>query len=178
MSYYWYYPADNTYSECDQDGNHEPVDEKDLPTVEQQDQAWKDYYEYVARTGLDPIDAFILPTLPKKIHSWQAIARNWIGAKTHGLKIIGLRRRSRGPWMNPSEAKQDIRQFIYLDEKTHCMTCINTLQELKDLVSCKVQNDLEVWFTFDVEEEPQPWSETRTQAWLKRKAKETLSKRN
>ena len=48
------------YTECDMDGDHEGVDYSDIPSYEEQDKLWREYFEWVVRTGNDVLGELIV----------------------------------------------------------------------------------------------------------------------
>lgn len=177
LTHYWHYD-DGSFSECDTDGNHEDVDESDVPTPEEAEQAWCDYYRHVASTGHDPLREFVLPVQKKKKRAWQARIRSWIGNTEHGLKVTGVRRRGRGPWLRVSDAPPEVREYLGIKDRHDCIDSHHSFQQLlDDEVPLVMHGKIEAWLTFEVEEAPRPWTEERTIAWLKRKARQTLKSR-
>lgn len=68
---YWIYD-DGKYSVDEySDGDHDDADEEDLPTYEEVQDAWLEYYRYVAETGLDPIDEFIIKRVRVRQERWE-----------------------------------------------------------------------------------------------------------
>jgi hypothetical protein len=99
LANYWIYD-DGTYSiDKYSDGDHDACEQAEVPSADDEQKAWREYYEYVVTTGLDPVSQFHLPALNKKPHSWQAKIRNSIGSTKDGLRVTGVRRRGRGPWI-------------------------------------------------------------------------------
>ena len=183
LAHYWAYD-DGTFSVCDTDGNHESCEESDVPNAEQECRLWLEYYEYVASTGHDPCNEFRLPVDRKKPHQWQARVRNWIGASAHGLKVTGVRRRGRGPWIDPHEATKEVQEYLFLGGNAALATLGTDLKTMDEFLGTTANpnlgmtnrqvNPIEVWHTFSVDESPAPWSAERTAAWLKRKAREAV----
>jgi hypothetical protein len=70
IAHYWCYD-DGTYSVCDSDGDHDGVDEADLPTTAQYDAAWQGYYRHVVETGQDPLGEFSVRRERKVREAWR-----------------------------------------------------------------------------------------------------------
>jgi hypothetical protein len=66
----WTY-ADGSWSECDADGNHDSLDEEDVPTPAQHDAAWADYARHVMQTGADPLDNYYVRRTGKRREAWR-----------------------------------------------------------------------------------------------------------
>lgn len=184
------------------DGDHETgLTDKDLPSCEEQIKAWREYYQSVADSGVDPLSQFMLPTAPKKPHQWQACFRAkileykekaWdkVPALT-GLLCTGVRRRSRGDWIQPTDAPKFIQEYLMLqsapfplrnNRKYVAMVCTDfkTGKELieavgKANVTQRGIGGSELWVTFTVDEEPTPWSDERLAAFLRKAARKALS---
>lgn len=60
------------------DGDHEPISRRDLPTPEQVEKSWESYGEYVARTGLDPLEEYMVPRTTKRKERYTATFREGI----------------------------------------------------------------------------------------------------
>ena len=72
---YWFYddresPPSYSVDEFS-DGDHEDVDEADLPSPEAQIAAWREYYRHVAATGEDPLAEFMVKTVTRRHERWQ-----------------------------------------------------------------------------------------------------------
>jgi hypothetical protein len=191
---YWVDDSEKTGYTVDNytDGDHEAAGAGDLPSAEQEVEAWNAYYRSVAETGLDPLAEFRLPAQRRVSRKWQASVRNWIGSTEHGLRVIGVRRRGRGPWLNPLEAPVDVRDFLFLGHPAYtfggdligCKSSLGpelaTFEQLKETATnCtlsvrKVLGHIQAVLSFSVDEAPSPWHADRSKAWLKRKAKEAL----
>ena len=92
---YWNYD-DGSYSECDTDGNHEPCEREDIPTIEEEQKSWNEYYAYVGETGKDPLNQVAgVKGYFDTIELWTFdIARSIVGT------VIRRWRRGRGEWHN------------------------------------------------------------------------------
>jgi len=111
-----YWVCDDGYS-CDDysDGNHEDCDEEDIPSVEEQAQAWREYAEDCARTGRDPLGEYIhAKHKVSREAEWQALFQLSIV----GVVLLGVRRRGRGPWLHPCNAPYEVRSYLDVGFKT------------------------------------------------------------
>lgn len=78
---YWL-DSDGTYTvDRYSDGDHEGIDEDELPTIEEVDKSWQDYAAYVARSGLDPLGNFNVKHTTKKKERYTATFKHmtWAG---------------------------------------------------------------------------------------------------
>lgn len=143
------------------DGDWEPCD--GLPSPAEVDAAWLAYHEYVAETGRDPLRTFALPTRWPIVRTWQVRYRRSI----KGVIVTGYRRRGRGPWTLDVPAEV-VEYFTLLGDET--LEDVEALGHDYQRVS-----PLELRVTCDdVEEQPKPWSETRTRAFLRAAARKQL----
>lgn len=163
------------------DGDWEGCDEEDIPKQAEIDEAWKSYYEYVARTGLDPLTHFLVDTTRKAKHRWQALFRNWIGSQEYGLLCVGVRRRGRGDWLKLADTPKVVTEFLLLKPTPgQALACCEDMKSFDELTKAENVIDPRIVaqgtgcvFYFDVEEE-QPVAPNRVAQTLKRLAREQL----
>lgn len=196
LAHYWLH-GDETYSVCDSDGDHVPCDADDVPDADREVELWREYYAYVAETGADPVSQFVLPTSKKRKRRWQARVRNWIGSQTHGLRVIGVRRRGRGSWVSLEDAPVEVSDFLFLGHPEYqygvkdwrgCKCCLGPeFKTFGDLTAsaqnCNVKlrtvlGHADCTISFDVDESPATWGDARIAAWLKKKARFALRECN
>jgi hypothetical protein len=181
LANYWVYD-DGTYS-CDNyaDGDHEPCENDDVPTYEEEEQAWREYRQHVAETGDDCLHQFLVETTivaPRRL--WQAEIHSWIGASTKGPRIFRLRRRGRGKWLTIQQIPTDVLEYLNA-----------TVQEpwLRDFPGTDWREQVQaalgvehtqerggallIWFRVD---EKRPRSAARVTAELKRRARRCLAR--
>lgn len=155
---------DGSYTQCNEDGDHTPWDEANVPDPTKQTELWNVYFDFVRETGTDPLREFKLPNRKTTWHRWQARIRQRLG----GLMVTGVRRRGRGPWLPLRQASAPVLEYLkpvkdYADLD----------QLIADIDDPYVRrNPLEMWLTFTVQEPGRPWSEDRLAAWLRRQARE------
>jgi hypothetical protein len=93
MSWSLYNPP--VYTVCDEGGNHDHIDEEDMESAQaRREEAWKEYGEYVAHTGLDPLYEYLVRRTYKRKVRYTVELRNGIG----GAIICRWRRGTRGKW--------------------------------------------------------------------------------
>jgi hypothetical protein len=164
------------------DGDHDPCENADVPTYEEEQQAWRDYYQHVARTGLDPIGQFRLPCLGKVKRIWQARLRTWIGISLRGPRVCGVRRRGRGRWLSLTESPPEVVQYLEVEGDAIPQFKGNTEEAFAAVAAANVlrvrRRGLELLIWFEVEEPRKEWNQQRTKAWLRAKAREALRSRN
>ena len=55
LSYFWAYP-DGTFSVCDEDGDHDDVEEDEIPSWDEIKEGEDAYYQWVSQYGKDPLN--------------------------------------------------------------------------------------------------------------------------
>jgi hypothetical protein len=174
LEHYWAHD-DGTYTSCDADGDHESVEPSELPTPEEERDAWHAYHEHVAQTGDDPIGQFTLPTSVGTKRRWQMR----VVASIQGLKVVGVRRRGRGPWIDPQKAPQEVRGYLMIDRRNVIdadASGYRTLDQLAaalDEKTVKRRGWLALLHTFEVEER-RTWSEEHVRRYLAKRARQAL----
>lgn len=180
LSNYWIYD-DGTFSVDNYaDGYHECCDEEDVPGAKALDDAWREYHRYVAETGLDPLQEFIIPSPVKKSRQWQARLRTWIGIGQRGPRIIGLRKRGRGPWRTVRDVPAAVLEYLNATVQHPCLhdfpgttdeafTAVSQADGVEKAV--RSGRELRIWFHVD---EASHWSDDRISQWLKRAARRAL----
>jgi hypothetical protein len=73
LCHYWISDSGYTYDQF-ADGDHEEIEEADLPTHEESQKAWRKYYRYVFEHGTDPIGQFAVQPMQGKIEFWYVFA--------------------------------------------------------------------------------------------------------
>ena len=53
------------------DGDHDDIDEDELPSSEEVDESWRQYYADSAETGCDPLDALRVPATRVRRRKWR-----------------------------------------------------------------------------------------------------------
>lgn len=72
MSYWTHDDPDEPYTvDPYTDGDHDGIDEAEVPTVEQEQRAWRDYYEHAAATGSDPLNALGVRGATQRRERWE-----------------------------------------------------------------------------------------------------------
>jgi hypothetical protein len=179
---YWIY-SDGSYTVSNYaDGDHDPVEEGEVPTFKEENEAWLSYYDHVATTGEDPLRDFMLPSSKSKTRKWQAQIRNWIGASEHGLCVVAVRRRGRGPWVPVGEAPIYVKDFLFVGHPQYklgnpdikgCRSSIGPdLMSMDDLVN-SANGTVRVGkfgatILFAVEEPGREMNEEKTREYLRR----------
>lgn len=104
LTHYWL--DGEGYTECDEDGNHEPIDS--APDAGEVDKAWQAYAVDCLRTGADPLSEYFVSTTIKTDHVWQAsFVPSILGP------VAAVRRRGRGAWIyDLSRAPQEVRDYL------------------------------------------------------------------
>jgi hypothetical protein len=160
---------DGTYTVCDSDGNHDPCEGGDVPAFAEQDAAWLDYSRYVAATGCDPLEEFMVARTTKRKERYTAAFRRSI----LGASLIAVRRA--GKVLTLRDLPQ--RAIEYLDCERLNGAAGNLRfrggwHELIGLESVKVyRGTARVTFTLDIDE-PRP--EAAVEGDLRRLARRHL----
>lgn len=164
------YTIDN-YSE----GDHEPILKKDLPSNREQEKAWEEYRAYVAQSGRDPINHFILPA-PKQItHVLQARVKQGVDR----ILFKGYRKTGKlSPWIIKAipDYVKDYLDLVRISQARWFLNGFKTLVELKKTVRQAKQGDsvvirtpYEALVNFKVVE-TFPMKQSEIKAFLKEKA--------
>ena len=89
------------------DGDHEDIEEDDLPSVEKAEAAQDEYLRWVAEHGEDPLgQVYVAPRTPEE-RQWQLLFRRGIGH----TYFFGGRPRARGPMLPPEELPEHVREY-------------------------------------------------------------------
>lgn len=158
--------VDNSYTVCDDDGNHEPCDHSDIPSGLEENEMWQDYYQYVAKTGTDPIHDFVIPKI--KTH-WQAKFRS-----AKGKLVVDHVRQVGQDWINPDKATQGVRDYLLIQKKGHFWICeeFDSLENLLENVPESSQlHDDDVIVNFELEED---MDDEQAKEWLKQAATNSM----
>lgn len=142
-TYWWNQVGKKTSYTIDNysDGDHKPILKKDLPTPYQQDKAWKKYRAYVAQSGKDPLNLFILPQPKTTTHIMQALVRQGVGR----VLLKGIRKKGKlSPWVI-TNIPQHVIDYLDLTRKNRQAPWVlngsKTLVELKKMVRQAKQGD-------------------------------------
>jgi hypothetical protein len=104
----WAYD-DGTYTSCDSDGDHEPIEAEDVPSCEEHDRLWREYAQWVVEQGEDPLGNFYVRYSTKVKERWQfKLTKTLVGPR-----LIGVRRAGRA--YTPDELPEHARSFLNLD---------------------------------------------------------------
>lgn len=107
LRHYWMY-GDGTLSVCDSDGNHDDVDQSELPSAEMVCAAWLTYSRFVAKTGTDPIGEFLVKRERKTVATFY-----FRGVRSIvGPKFMVKRKGDRNPYRSPETYGKDVAAFF------------------------------------------------------------------
>ncbi len=141
LYHYWAYD-DGTYSVCDVDGNHDPVEETDLPTAEEFDKAWRCYARWVVENGEDPLYQFnVKHATMVKERWWFRVNRSILGV------VLTETKRGRHRYVH-YELPVHVRQYLNLPPKSP------KLADFKDWADfATVRPDVKPlrWFSAEIE---------------------------
>ena len=104
--------------------------------------------------------------LPIFSRRWQVKASRWIGSDEHGLRVVGVRRRGRGPWLALDEAPIELRDYLMAGHPEYqygsgnimkCRRCLGpNLRSFDDLrqydIEVRVKGELTGTFSVAVDE--------------------------
>ena len=96
------------------DGDHEDIEESDLPSSEDVEKAWKLYADICHADGTDPLNEYNVSKTKTSKHTWQAQFR----VSLLGIICIGLRRRGRGKWLSPNDVPSEVIDYLDLRRYT------------------------------------------------------------
>lgn len=100
------YSVDN-YS----DGDHDDIDETDLPSMLVVDRSWREYAEYVARSGEDPLGEYMVKRSVKIRERWQFRFVNSIV----GPKLLDARHAGQS-YVPNNLLPEHVRSYLALDK--------------------------------------------------------------
>lgn len=92
------------------DGDHETVDESEIPSHDEYVAAWDDYRKHVAETGEDPLEEYRIITHFKRTARYTLQFRNSIGGA-----FFCRWKRGRGEW-SASTPPKDVVSYMLLDD--------------------------------------------------------------
>jgi len=92
------------------DGDHETVDESDVPHGEEYSSAWEQYREHVAETGEDPLGEYRVKSSFKRKARYTLQFRDSIGSA-----ILCRWKRGRGEW-TPATPPAEVIAYMLLDD--------------------------------------------------------------
>lgn len=94
----------------------EPVDEQDLPSPDEETQSWRDYAEYVAETGDDPLSNYMVDRELKQQEAWEAqyervsfLIDGQLGDKA---VLTGAMKLDNARWLKPQDLPKDIAMYF------------------------------------------------------------------
>lgn len=157
---YWITNDGYTYDEFG-DGDHEDIDEDEIPSYDERDDAWAAYWNDVVRTGQDPLGQLPVDSVRKVMRTWQVEVRQWIGASSDGLMLLHARRNARGPWKRAEELPKSLLDYLFAEQKAgRCVLAAHKSVEalVADIErdnACKLQRgrlELVVKFLVTIEE--------------------------
>lgn len=105
---YWVQEDGSFTMDTYNDGDHEDIDEDDLPSSDEVDESWRQYYADSAETGCDPLDALPVPATRKRKRTWQVEIRTSIC----GPLLARYRRNGRGDWIFGHDRRRSPRKEL------------------------------------------------------------------
>jgi hypothetical protein len=109
------------------DPDWDPIEASEIPTVEQEQAAWKAYYRHIARTGEDPCGELVIATQTTRWSYFLVRFASWVGQSLHGVLFVGGRPTShdaRSRRFRPAaELPEELRQFLALEPHGEQWTC-------------------------------------------------------
>ena len=122
----WMYD-DGTYTSCDSDGDHEPLEAEDVPSQEEHDRLWCEYSQWVAEHGEDPLGNFYVHHSIKVKERWQfKVTKTLVGPRLTGAA------RARRAYL-PTDLPEHVKSFLNLDSSGK-LGDFNTWEELHDVL--------------------------------------------
>lgn len=163
------------------DGDHEDVDEEDLPSFEDQDKMWRSYWKDVVETGRDPLGQLPIKDFRVVTRRWQVEVRNQFGR----LILIHARLRGRGRWKKPDKLPHELMDYLLVEkpESSYLLMGHKALNALIDDINkderCRLQRSTSklplVKFMVEIDERI-PRSKTVVSREVKAAAKRALKK--
>jgi hypothetical protein len=109
LSSYWRYVDGTLGVDAFTDGDHEGIEENDMPTLEQVMRDWRAYYEDVARTGSDPLGQFAVSVSRTQRERWQF---RFAARAVVGIVLVTARRAGRT--YAPNDLPAHVREYLML----------------------------------------------------------------
>jgi hypothetical protein len=162
LNFIWAYD-DGSYSICDQDGDHEPLEASDLPSLDEHDRLWREYTQWVADTGKDPLGNFLVRHFIKVKERW----RFKVLKRLTNPALIGAQRAGRS--YTQAELPEHVRSFLNLD--AHGL--LGDFDSWKDLIAVLPDIKSGKWFTAQIEQN-QPRKESVLTRELRSAARNAL----
>lgn len=108
VSQYWSY-ADGTFSVDNYtDGDHDTIDQDELPTEAEMLEAWREYARDVVRTGRDPLNDYSVPRARKVAERWEIRMRFGI------VPVFEAARRGQRVYTEPQDLPDYVREYLCL----------------------------------------------------------------
>lgn len=118
VEHLWIYLRDGkvAYSICDEGGNHEPADQEEADNFTRNSCArWKEYNQWCAKHGEDPLGNFMVPEVKTTKENWVAILRVSILASKYGLVVMSIKKKGGKP-IDLCKAPDHVAEFLELEE--------------------------------------------------------------
>jgi hypothetical protein len=127
LSHYWTVGSGSGYTiDTYGDGDHEYLDEEDLPTPEEFEEAWGAYYIYVAESGEDPLGELNVKHSYVKKRRFSAVLIRGTG-NHETVRVHRWRSSTNSPWRYDAPKQGDsLHSFLLLSndqEPWMCETC-------------------------------------------------------
>lgn len=159
----WWLYDDGSFSLDEfSDGDHEDCDADDVPDCDELEKAWSEYALSCLETGEDPLGEFYIKDTYTKYRVWIIDVRNWIGARTKGLKVVGGKSGKKRYLFR--DLPKYVKDYLLTDNNGN-IDGVHTLEQLDELLP-KVGRKYRV----DLEEEI-PYSENTIKRELRRKVR-------
>ena len=112
MSNYWI-DSDGTYTvDRYADGDHEGIDEEELPTPDDIDKSWREYAAYVSASGLDPLGNYTVKRTTKKKERYTATFKHMTWA---GVVLCEVKRR--GEKLVLRDLPERVAEYLWVERK-------------------------------------------------------------
>lgn len=166
IQHIWSY-SDGTFSECDADGNHEPLDPEDVPSIEEHDRLWRDYAQWVVENGKDPLGNYYVKHTRKIRQRWQfRFGNSILGPLLTEARLAGKRY-----WWN--EVPEHVRQYLNLAPVTFNRGKLGDFATWEALVEAQPEIKPGRWWSVQIDHD-QPRSPAIVERELRRMAKAHL----
>lgn len=138
LRHIWVYMGSKrcTYTECDTDGNHEPISAREVRKLEKElASLWLKYSRWALEHGEDPAGEFMVKYTKQFKRNIIVHFSHWIGEAEHGLACRLVR--WSGGLQEPQELPVGLQEFLSLKKvgDRWCMEGV-TVDVLRDNVGC------------------------------------------